>query len=338
MQTFSVFPLLIGTLALLAGCSNQPVINKGQNDLIMLENQKVSSESELALAEAESLYEQGIAAELNFYSPANMSHAKRSLLTARNQELNGLSNESLSASKEAISSLNQANANKAQVEKELQPVLAQKAVLDELNCPLVLPAAYNLQLAKIKSLIRQMESQDNSIDRSTLDAMLTDLQQLELDTLLAIHWQPAKNTLVKAKAERAHINAPTSFKLAKDQVAQTKADITNNIKNLELVAASGTKALRTAQHAIYIARDAELLDKLTKKQAETAALEVETLLLKISTALNIDDVRHMSLLDQANAIAQAAETQARRLTAPLKARISELEQQRSTTTPSATTQ
>ena len=77
-----------------------------------------------------------------------------------------------------------------------------------------------------------------------------------------------------------------------------------------------------------MARDAELLDQLSKKQAESVALQIEELLQKIVLALKIQDVRHMSLLDQANAIAQAAETQASRLMAPLQAKIAELEKQR----------
>jgi hypothetical protein len=325
---FSIFLTVLLGVILLTGCSVKPVVNSDQFQPIILEGGELTTESEKVLFEAETQFDKAVNSNLEFFSPASMEEATNLLYIARDYELKGLQDDSLVAAKKTLNQLKIANNNKAKVDNTLQPLLQQIQVLEELNCPLVLPLKYNKSLAVIKDLIREIETDGNIIQDDVIEKSLKDLQQLELETLLAIHWLPAKNTLAKAKAERANINAPVSYTVAKERVAQAKIDISNNIKDRELVASSGTNALRTAQHVLYLARDAELLDQLSKKQAESVALQIEELLQKIVLALKIQDVRHMSLLDQANAIAQAAETQASRLMAPLQAKIAELEKQR----------
>ena len=327
MQFLIFLTVLIGAI-FLTGCSAKPVVNSDQFQPIILEGDELTTESEKVLFEAENQFDKAVNSDLEFFSPASMEEATNLLYLARDYELKGLQDESLNAAKKTLNQLKIANNNKAQVENTLQPLLQQMQVLEELNCPLVLPIKYNKSLEVIKGLIGEIETNGNTIQDPVIEKSLKNLQQLELDTLLSIHWLPAKNALAKAKAERANINAPTSYAIAKKRVAQAKIDISNNIKDRELVTSSGMNALRTAQHVLYLARDAELLDQLSKKQAEGAALQIEELLQKIVLALKIKDVRHMSLLDQANAIAQAAETQASRLVAPLQAKIAELEKQR----------
>lgn len=336
MRTSVLLPLLVSILTLSSGCSNTPIVNPEQLKPILLENEQAISQSEQLLLEAEAKYEEAVNFELNFYSPSNMTKATQSIDLARDYELKGQQDDSYAASHKALSLLDRANKNRTQVEKNLQPLLHQKRVLEALNCPIVLPAKYTKQLGNIKALINNIETSNRLISDVEILSFVNDLKQLELDTLLAIHWKPANNTLKKAKKEHADINAPASYLAAKKLVAQTKIDISNNINNRERVASAGIKALRASQHALYLARDAELLDKLNKTQAENAVLDMEVLLQKIRIALKMDDIRHMSLLDQANAIAQAAETQASRLVAPLQNRILELEKQQTLTQPFST--
>lgn len=318
--------LLITALIFLSACSSQPVVNYEQINSITAEDEEVfSADSERLLAAAETKHDAASKAEMNFYAPAHMRQASEKLDLARDFALKGLPDESIAASSKVIQLLRLAEKNKTSVETMLQPLLKQKLILEQLNTPLVLSDQFNHQLDSIQKLIEDIESNEAVITENTMLPILNEMKQLELDTLLTIHWQPAKETLEKAKDENADDNAPRSFAIANQMVEQSETIIRNNFGDRKRVAAEGLKALRAAQHALYIARDAELLYQLDKKRAENAALAMEDLLTKIADALKTGDVRHMALTDQANAIAQAAETQGSRLIAPLQSRIDFLE-------------
>ena len=319
--------LLVSTLMLSTGCASTPVANFEELDDIASLTTEFSGDSERALAEAESKHDAALNAEMAFYAPFHMAQAEQTLTNARGLELNGLQQESLKASAHVIMLLNRATENKSKVQQTLKPLLKQKQVLETLNSPIILPDQFERQITKIKELIKNIESSDKPLATDTIMSILEDLQQLELDTLLTTHWLPAKNTLEKARNENAEKFAPKSFMKAANSVDQAKTFIRNNINDREAIKREGLQALRTAQHALYIAHDAELLVDLTNQTAETVVLGIEDLLAKISLALNIENVKHMALTDQANAIAQAAETQRSRLIAPLQARIIQLEKQ-----------
>ena len=321
-------PILLISLTLFAfisGCSSQQVENADQVDIMNADGKPMTSPSEKTLAEADALFEQAIKDDLSFYSPSSMIKASQSIALARENELNGLQTDSLSASKQTILFLKDAKTNKLLVEKNLLPLIQQKKVMEQLNAPLVIPTQYNHQLTGIKTLISEIENNQAVIGADRIQSTLNNFRLLEFETLLSIHWLPAQKTLEKAKNESAEIYAPASFLAAQEQLAQTKIDISNDMRDINKIEVSGKQSLRAAQHALYLARDAQLLIQMNNQRAEIAVINMEKLLQKISRALKIDDVNHMALLDQANAIAQAAETQASRLTASLNARITELE-------------
>lgn len=328
----SIF-FLLSILALTSGCSNKPIVNSDQFQPLILKTDQFTSESEKTLFEAETQYEKAINSNLTYYSPSSMAQATELLYLARDFEIRGLQNDSLISSKKVLALLNLAEKNKTNVERILKPLLAQKLILEEVKSPQVLPKEFNNQMLDIQELVADIESSDEVITIETIQPILNNLKQLEIDTLLTIHWQPAKETLDKAKEENANKNAPQSFNVAQKILKESEIVIRNNVSNRELVAEEGLKALRSAQHVLYIARDAERLVHLDKGRAENAILDMEDLLHKISIALKAGDFRHMALTDQVNAIAQSAETQGSRLIAPLQTRISFLEQLLESSTP-----
>ena len=325
MRPLLVLSLFIVALALSTGCASKSIAIQKQTEPKTAPN--FTDDSERALLEAEVRHENAVNAELKFYAPLNMEQSTEVLKLARDHELKGLQSESIIASAKVINLLQLAEKNKTKVEKILQPILRQKKELEKLNCPQVLPSEFENQLAAINDLIKKIEINESVISKEKMQTILTDLKRLELDTLLAVHWQPAKDTLDKAKDENANNNAPKSYMFAEKLVSEAELEIRNNFSNRELVANKGFKALRSAQHALYLARDSEFLIKLDHQRAENAALMMVELLAKIGVVLQVGDVRHMALIDQANAIAQSAETQASRLIAPLQTKISELEKQ-----------
>ncbi|MGK0247422.1 MAG: hypothetical protein ACI910_000144 [Oleispira sp.] len=320
--------LVFFAVLIITGCANNSLTQNDQIERITLEKtSELTSESERAIAAAEIRYETAVKADLYFYAPLSMQQANNALALAREAEIKGLQSDSIIASAKVISLLDLAETNKTKVNTILLPLLQQKHVLEQLNSPRVLPAEFNDQLKDIKSLIRKVEESAESIPPSDVALTLAGLKELELNTLLEIHWQPAKITLTKAKNEHADENAPESFALAKKLINEAEREIRTRYADRALVTEKGLAALRASQHALYIGRDAEQLLKLNHQNAEEAVLRFEALLNQIGATLKAPDFRHMALQDQATALAQSAETQASRLVAPLQKRIAVLEKQ-----------
>ena len=188
-------PLLLTVLftsILTTGCASKRLAQNESYDLSALEKaSEFEGDSEKALMEAEVKYEAALNADMNFYAPLHMIQANEALAAARIAELKGLQSESIIASAKVITLLQFANNNKQKVEVILKPLLQQKLILEQLNSPRVLPDEFEDSLEDIKDLITKIEEGEKDITPSEIESVLKDLNQLELDTLLEIHWQPA---------------------------------------------------------------------------------------------------------------------------------------------------
>jgi hypothetical protein len=313
---------------LLSGCANKVTSNQNKIEpYIADQTEEDSGNSERALIEAETQYDEALQADIEFYSPLTIQKAQEFLKLAQVKELNADKKSSLKASTNVLLLLESAKKNKEKVEHLLKKIFSQKKILDNLKTPRILTAEYNAQISNIKNIIQKIENNEQAEALKVSDKIYSELQTLELNTLLAIHWSPAKKTLQKAKEEGAINFANKSFLLASDAVNNAETLIRSDYKNHSKVEINGTTALRAAQKALYTARDAKYLIGLNQEQAEGVVLRFQDLIAKIGTALKSKDLRHMGLEDQANALAQVAETQGSRLTASLNEKIADLEEQ-----------
>lgn len=308
-------PLLTGllSLSLLSGCAAQRIAN--EDSVTQATTEKVSelgNDSERALSQAEAAYATASSEDLSFYAPLHMEQIQQALKQARSHELAGDAQASIESSARVLSLLDSALKNKARAQSALSPLFAQKAVLDEIKAGSVMSARYQREMKELRSLISMIEAgeSDKVIDKSA--GVLKSLQQLELDTMLRLHWQPANETLEKADDEDADTHAPATFSDAELQVEKAAQTIRRHYQDRALTESTGKEALRAAQHALYIAREAKNITRLDSAQAEQAALEFEGYLHQLSMTLGAGDMRHMALKDQTLAIVQYTEEQARR--------------------------
>ncbi|PHS61608.1 MAG: hypothetical protein COB09_18375 [Thalassobium sp.] len=303
-------------LSLLGGCASQRIAN--EDSVSLATNEKVSqlgNDSERALSEAEAAFTTASNEDLTFYAPLHMEQIQQALKQARSHELAGDSRGCIESSARVLSLLDSALKNKARAQTALSPLFAQKTVLDEIKAGSVMSAQYQRDMKELRSLISLIEAGEGSkvIDRSA--RVLKALQQLELDTMLRLHWQPASETLAKADDENAAKHAPATFSDAELQVENAAQIIRRHYQDRALAESTGKEALRAAQHALYIAREAKAITRLDSAQAEQAALEFEGYLHQLSETLNAGDMRNMALKDQTLAIIQHAEEQARKAAA-----------------------
>ncbi len=327
LRTFLPSTLIILSI-LITGCANK--VTSNQNIIepyIADQTEEDSASSERALIEAENQYDAVLQGDIEFYSPLTIQKAKETLKLAQSKELTADKQDSLKASNNVLLLLKSAQENKEKVERLLKKILTQKKILDNLKTPHILTAEYNAQVSNIKNIIQKIENNEEAEALKASDKIYSDLQTLELNTLLAIHWAPAQKTLQKAKEEGAINFAKKSFLLASDAVNNAENLIRSDYKNHSKVEINGTTALRVAQKALYTSRDAKFLSGLDHEQAEGVVLRFQDLIAKIGVALKSKDLRHMALEDQANALAQVAETQSSRLAASLNEKIADLEEQ-----------
>ncbi len=290
---------------LLAACSTPRLAD--QDELFALTSEKVTelgSDSERALDEANEAYRRAQDDNLTFYAPLHMKRLEETLREARQQELSGNSEQAIAAAAQVMSLLENGRRTKAAALDALPELFAQKEVLDNIKSANVLPEDYRDAMGDLSKLITLIESGNASRAAEKAPSLLEDLTELEIDTMLAIHWQPAADTLEKAEDEKADDNAPSSFAESEQMIESARDTIRSSYRERGLCEQVGKEALRSAQHTLYIAREAKKLQKLNADKAEYAALKLESFLHEVAIGSGSGDLRHMSFKDQALAIIQ----------------------------------
>lgn len=321
------FTSLLLTLALLGGCASKQLAD--QDALSAMATAKASElgdDSALALEKARTAYRTAAAEELAFYAPLHMQQLEAALKEAQQADLAGNSGQSIQASARVLTLLENGQKNKATALQLLAPVFKQKEVLDGVKAGNVLPGPYNDRMDDLKDLIVMIESGDSSRAQEKSAPLLTSLQELERDTMLALYWQPAAEALDKAEDEDADVQAPQTFTGAEEKVKRAEVFIRQHYHDRAQAEATGLQALRLAQHALFIAREAQKLQKLNAETAEQAALKQEDLLHQIATTAGAGDLRHMAFRDQTLAIIQYIQEEQRSRAAQNKAAATAAEQ------------
>jgi|GEM_PF-1053590 len=298
--------------ALLAGCA-APQIAEIDN-LSTLTSQvadKLGNDSDKALKSAQQAYETAQDEQLNFYAPLHMQRIEAAMKDVQRNDLTGDDSALIHSSALLQTLLQTALQNKHEVQTSLGQLLAQRDVLLSIHANNALPGDYNDVMEDLTDLITLIEAgqKEKAVKKSS--GVLQDLNDLEPDAMLAIHWQPAYETLDKADDEDADDNAPVTFRQAEEKVKNARLTIKENYKDRQMSQTAGLEALRAAQHALYVGRAAEKLQRLTAEQAEQKALDFENYLHDISVAMATDDLRHMDLRDQALAIIQSIQERER---------------------------
>jgi len=310
------------------GCAAKKIANQDAFDT--LANQKAeqfAGDSEKALKKAEEAYIKAKEAELDFYAPLHMEQLRETLKKARTVELEGNTKETIQVCAKVVALYEGALKNKEKVGTLLPALIEQKNILDDIKSMNILPSDYQSGMDDFKELISLIEAGEQDKANKDSAAVLKDLQEIELDTMMTQHWQPAKDTLDKAEDEDADTKAAITYEHAEQLVDSSEQQIHLHYKDHELVTKTGKEALRAAQHALYIGREVSTLIRMNETQAETAALKFESYLADIGSAIHAEDVRFMSFQDQTLALKQHAEAQNEKATAPYKLQIVELNNQ-----------
>ncbi len=319
---------VLGINLIITGCAQKGIANQDAFD--QLAHQKAEEfigNTLSALEKAEDVYGQARAENLPELTPLHWQQLTESIKKARSADLEGESSASLEAAAWVMTLYDSAQQSKQRVEQQLADILAQQQVLLSIKTDKILRRPYRDSIDDLKTLARHIESGQTRNLPDDANDLLKDMQALERDTMLELHWRPARKTLDKSEDEGSDDFAPETFAIAERLTRDVKKTITERYQDRLLCESTGLKALRAAQHALYIGREAESIINMDIDDSEEAALRLEGYLHQIATALEAGDLRNMSFLDQTLALVQKAHEQRDKAVIPLKKEIDALKQE-----------
>tara|TARA_R110002167_G_scaffold155331_1_gene349744 strand:- start:3381 stop:4445 length:1065 start_codon:yes stop_codon:yes gene_type:complete len=325
MLRHSTFLPVLLALLLTSGCASKHIANEEAfDDLAARKAEAFTGDTDSALDKAEDALITARNENIALYSPLHWQQMTESIKTARKDDLAGKNQQAIEAAAWTLTLFESAMTNKQKVEDRLSVLLVQKQTLEEIKANKVLPAAYQKQFEQIKALAQRIEAGRDGNMNDDISDLLEDMQALERDTMLELHWRPARKTLDKAEDEGVDDFAADTFRAAEKLTEEARDTISDQYPNRVLSEQIGKRALRAAQHALYIGREAEKIINMDIDDAEQAALRFEDYLHQLAEALNAGDLRNMAFIDQTLALVQKANELSVNIKAPLEKRIQEL--------------
>ena len=247
--------------------------------------------------------------DLYFYSPNYMAQAEKEMAKAE---------DALKQSKPASVIITHSLMAKALFERGLatkETVINQLklsfdglVMLKEINAHVLLKDDFADIEDDIKDLIILIEQDKTQRALKEQKDVLADIIELEVDTLLAGHFSPAEKALEKAEDADADEFAAKTFEIAEQAIEKLEIFIETRYKERETIREHSEAAIRLAQHAENVAKAAQPLLKMNSEQAEEHVLYVESLLDRVTKALEHSSITHLPLNNQSIALAQAVET------------------------------
>ncbi|GAA6133222.1 hypothetical protein NBRC116188_00110 [Oceaniserpentilla sp. 4NH20-0058] len=304
--------LLIGicSISLLTACSSSAIkdtslIEQAAINLVESGEQNVQG----ILDESRALQIQAQQADLYLYSPKHMKQAEDEMAKAesafKQQEPD---QEIIAHCLTAKVLFERGLALKPVVEQQLSASFEALDMLKAINAHALLADDFKDLENDRNELISLIE--DGKTNDATQDQIgfLKDATELEIATLKISFLIPAEQALEKAEDVDADDYAAKTFETAEKEVEKLELLIETQYKDREAVGLASKSAVRNAQHATNIAKAAKPLIKLNPKTAEQHILFIESLLDRITSALNQDSVVHLPLRNQSIALAQKVET------------------------------
>ena len=246
--------------------------------------------------------------DLYYYSPSYMAQAEVEMAKAEESlKQNKPASTTITHSLTAQALFDRGLATKDVVINQLKSSFDGIEMLKEINSHTLLKGDFEDIQDDIKDLILLIEQNKTSDALNEQKEVLSDITELEIQTLKVTYFSSAENALEKAEDADAEEYAAKTFESAEKALEKLELTVENQYKDRELLAQKSTATIQLAQHAEHVAKAAKPLLKLDAEKAEQHILYVESLLERVTKALNHDAITHMPLNNQSIALAQAVE-------------------------------
>lgn len=304
--------VLIGicTASLLSACSSPAIKDTSHIELAAI-NMVESGEQDIngIISEVRDLQIQAQQADLYLYSPKHMAQAEEEMSKAEEAiKLKKPDHEILTHSLTAKTLFQRGLKLKPIVEQNLKPSFDALEMLKTIDAHVLLKDDYSDLQDELTDLIHLIEDGQTNEANQEQQAFLKDVAKLEIATLKTAYFIPAEKALDKAEEFDAEDYATKTFEAAEKNVEKLELFIESQYKDRQAVKDASTAAIHLCQHAENIAKAVKPLIGLKAEQGEQHILFVESLLNRITTALNHENIAHMPLNKQSIALAQKVET------------------------------
>ncbi len=301
--------LSLCTLSLLAACSTPAIKDTVLiQETALSEAQNSQQSPQQAIESARAIQVNAQQQDLYIYSPTYMAQAEKEITNAENAlKQNKPASVTIAHSLTAQALFKRGLATKEIVIDQLKPSFDGLEMLKKIDSHTLLKDDFDDLKDDINDLILLIEGARTNKALKDQNDVLADITELEVKTLKVAHFLPAENALEQAEDADAEKFAAKTFETAEKAVEQLELLIENKYKQRELIAHNSRATIRLAQHAEQVAKAAKPLLKMDTEQAEEHILYVESLLDRVTKALDHEAVNHMPLNHQSIALAQAVE-------------------------------
>ena len=303
--------LLIGicSIGLLSACSTPAIkdtslIEQAAINLVESGQQDIQA----TIDEARTLQVQAQQADLYYYSPKHMIQAEQEMAKAEEAyKLKKPDEEILTHSLTAKTLFERGLKIKPLVEQHLEPSFADLAMLKELKAHIILKDDFKDLENEVKDLIILIEEEKTPQALQEQIALKADVVKLEIATLKASYLIPAEIALEKAEDAEADDYAKKTYEKAEKKVEQLGQLIETQYQNRQLIIDASKAAVQQSQHAQNIATAVIPLLKLNAESGEEHILYIESLLGRIASAIQAENMNHLTLNKQSISLAQKVE-------------------------------
>jgi len=284
-RKFRILSTALIYLLLSACASKQIAVSESIQQRSAQEATKSTLTPEQAIETAEQKLLDAKAAELEFYAPLHLLQAQESITQAREylvEPPKDIKNAALMAAIAAQNFIEDSYKNKTTVKANLKESLAHKEVLITLNTPTLLAEDYQDIMEDLLDLVKLIEKGDSAQAGRDQTSLLSDMSELEINTLKNIHLTEAEAFFEKADDIDADTYAEISFEKAAKVLEASNNFIRKNYRDRKGVKKAGEEALWATKHAYFVALESEKVIKLEAVESEKHILHIVSLLNSIN--------------------------------------------------------
>lgn len=312
--TRSILLVLCTLSFVLSGCSNLPVMGNSlpEDTAKAAALQKEAQSKKVSIDELIEAGSQAIAkgkeGELDFYAPIHLKKAEADLKKARKLKEKNKPESKAEMRVLAVGVphlIEDGFANKKLVQEKLIKSFDHRAVLKSIDAHKTLPKAYNKVNDRLFGLIKRIEKGDLEKAVIAEAKLLKAMNKVEVDTIETQKLTVVKKTINLAKRGDSEDLAPATFTTAEAALIAAQEAIRQNPRDKARIDELSDTALKAAKHNLYVASEIRKILEISEKEMEGLILRIEGLLHNVSSAMNHEDLRYMSLQDQSNELAKA---------------------------------
>lgn len=261
------------------------------------------------LAEASEEMKKAYAEEFKSYAPSALKNMEKALKSIQE----GLKDDKLPKNHFAVQlkvikkGLEDGLTTKGNVKNQLANVYDYRAVLDELTASKLYPGDYDDIQDDIMDLVELIEEKKFEKARKDAVGVIEDMTELEVKIFKAMILTKPENLLDQADDKGAEGLIEKAFEEAEKAYERAEQIIERNVRDREEVKRLGDAALFYAKRAVWMVDEVIHLQSINRNDLGSVPVEAEQRMKRIADALGHADVRDLSLAEQSNALAAAAE-------------------------------